>query len=415
MPTSDQYPLHRITDEHIEIETQPYALRLDEHILLLVDPRIDLTPEQRRNLNPSIDCLVYDPQTFDSEKGMGFKALRDGERVVLGRESDFGRFNFSNKISRRHVRLTRTGSEVLVEDLSSANGTFIGRAVVSRETETAQVKPENEFGYEPSSFAAQVHSIASERHPERNEDAAFVATEKPAAGVFDGVGSREGSGLASVIASESIQKSLNSLPTELPIGLAMLALKGVLQTAHREILNTDTGVDIATTATIAKFFKNVDGQPYAAVANVADSRAYLYRNGELSFITLDCGYEIFSAPEDVQKLQDTLARVVDLSKLEERELYAFMRRQNVNTALGTRENPQISATHVLLEPGDRLVLTTDGIHDNLTIDEMKACLTDMGPGNQTYLLVARAAIRSREGHVRSKADDMTAAVLTYEG
>jgi hypothetical protein len=39
----------------------------------------------------------------------------------------------------------------------------------------------------------------------------------------------------------------------------------------------------------------------------------------------------------------------------------------------------------------------------------------MGPGNQTYLLVARAAIRSREGHVRSKADDMTAAVLTYEG
>lgn len=415
MSFSAESPLERIDYQRIDIESQPHELSLGDHRLQIVDPRFDLSPAERSNLNPLVNCLVIDPQTFDPTAGIGFKALRDGERIVLGRDCDYGRFEFGDKVSRRHVRITREGDEVIVEDLRSMNGTFIGRTLLSRETQTTPGTGRKEIGFESDSILSEVYTIPSDLHPERNEDAYFIDKEKPAAGVFDGVGDRKGSALASAIAAKSVKRTLESQPTELPIGLSLLVLKGALQAAHSEILAADPTMKIATTATIVKFFKTDEGKPYASIANVADSRAYLYRNGVLSFITLDSGYEIFSAPEDVQRLQDTLAQVSDLSTLSDDELSAFGRRGDINTWLGSAENPQISASYVMLEPGDQIVMTTDGVHDNSTTSEMQQCLHDSSPGHQSYFLVAQAALRSRENDFRSKADDMSAVVVTYQG
>lgn len=66
----------------------------------------------------------------------------------------------------------------------------------------------------------------------------------------------------------------------------------------------------------------------------------------------------------------------------------------------------------MLRPGDKLILTSDGIHDNLTTDEMENCLR----GNeQTEIsrIVSSAEARSNSAHIRAKPDDMTAAILTF--
>lgn len=407
-------PLHRIDRQYVDTANQAYVLALDEHRLHLLDPQRDLPPEQSLKLNSDIKCLIVD-KTFDLDSEEGYKGLRDRETVVLGRHSDYGRFNFNQRVSGRHVRLTCSGTEVLVEDLNSTNGTFLGRAALGQLVETTLVRPKDEFAFEAGSVTAESYTRASARHPERNEDSSFYSIDKPAAGVFDGIGGQSGSALASKIAAESIQKELENQPAILPIGLSMLVMRGALQTAHTKIQNANPDMNIGTTATIAKLFKTENGRPYAAIASVADSRAYLYRNGKLSFVTLDSGYEISSAPDDVHKLQDTLAQVFDLSKLTDSEMEAFRRRNTIYTALGSAENPRISATCVDLEPGDVLLLTTDGVHDNLTTKEMEACIEDSDLKNCASLMVDRAFLRSSEGHLRSKPDDTTTVMLTYNG
>ena len=63
---------------------------------------------------------------------------RDGESVQLGLEEDSGGVDFGRlptcavalsddpEVSRSHARLTRSGMVWLLEDIGSANGTFVG-------------------------------------------------------------------------------------------------------------------------------------------------------------------------------------------------------------------------------------------------------------------------------------------------
>jgi protein phosphatase len=72
--------------------------------------------------------------------------------------------------------------------------------------------------------------------------------------------------------------------------------------------------------------------------------------------------------------------------------------------------PRIYAIDI--QKGDKLVLTSDGIHDNLRDDEI-AEIVGLSPDNKTAVeTLTRASLaRSQEEHPRAKADDMSAIVV----
>ncbi|HXE10039.1 MAG TPA: hypothetical protein VN554_01290, partial [Verrucomicrobiae bacterium] len=117
-------------------------------------------------------------------------------------------------------------------------------------------------------------------------------------------------------------------------------------------------------------------------------------------------------------IQETLAQAVDLSKLSPEDRAMFDQRQTINSWLGGdgRHRPSVSITDFALEPGDRVLMTSDGIHDNLTSAEIEEAIEGAATDVAVHDLIIEARDRSRDlGHDRSKPDDMTAVMLTYEG
>jgi protein phosphatase len=363
--------------------------------------------------------MVIDPSTYDGGvRDTGYKGLWDQEEVKLGRQHTYGRFEFSDFVSREHVSLRRDGDELLIRDLNSSNGTYrrltrteqAGR----RSRRSTRLNPLSPEVVRAELVDAAGQSIASERHPDRNEDALFVDKTGMAIGVFDGVGGAPGSEEASRIAAYEAARSLKAVGSRLPRRLGHLAMQEALAAGHEAILRSSGDRGIATTATIAKVFATESGSRYAVVASVGDSRAYLFRDNRLAHLTLDQAYRIpGQSDKDAKRMQITLSEATSLSRLSDEERRAFRNRNIITSMLGDSEDPVITINDFEVQAGDRLLVTSDGIHDNLTNNEIEAALRTTGGAAAAVNALVRAALsRSLDAHVRAKADDMTAALLS---
>ncbi len=411
--------LRRIEHETVSAADGPVGLYLHGTRLQIVESERDLGESW------NVDYLIVEPAALDGHGGVGFKGVGDGESVVLGRGHEYGRFRFPREVSRDHVRITRRGTDFEIEDLGSTNGTYLEtapprpRPVTAPETATdvatvadaaAEAAPETES----VGFRLAGETAAKETRPDDNEDAYFVDPDGAALGVFDGLGGHPGSGKASEIAARSVAAYFDSLPSgAMPRTLAREAVRESLQQAHEDIVREREG-NIATTGTVAKAFESETGTRYLVVGSVGDSRAYLFRDGGAEHITLDQAFMPGLSEERAKRMQETLAQVTDLSELNDQDRAAFYNRNVISGALGEAGRPPVVVLSDLeVHPGDRVLITSDGIHDNLTDAEVEEILRRCGdPDAAVRELVAAAQARSRdESHVRHKPDDMTAAVL----
>lgn len=133
---------------------------------------------------------------------------------------------------------------------------------------------------------------------------------------------------------------------------------------------TEFQLDLGTTATSAY----IAGRD-AVISHVGDSRAYLFREGQLELLTqdqtvaqlmLNAGHE----PEDVEKFHRVLANYF---------------------GTGMPGTPAVAIYHRKLQDEDRLLLCTDGLSKELTDDVIRAHLAaGMGPQEtcETLLLDA---------------------------
>jgi protein phosphatase len=256
-------------------------------------------------------------------------------------------------------------------------------------------------------------SISSEKHPERNEDVVLADREHGTFAVFDGVGGRAAGETAARLASAVIQEQLRGEPTPSAIETALLqANKAVFEKSKEE----PALKGMAATASVVKIKQTPEGERKAYIGNVGDSRIYLYRGRELRQLTLDDSLFLALArnPEESPKLQEALNRV---SSEEDARRMGFSDRRHyyrqtseITQALGS-ERVQIKprTATVDLQPGDRLLITSDGIHDNLTTAEMLGALS-ASPSAET--LMRAAQVRSRqEEHIRHKKDDISAVLI----
>ena len=79
-------------------------------------------PTIAKKLNPDIEYYLIDPGNDN-----GFKAIRNREEIVLGRDSP-GRFSLTEDVSRMHFKIKREKDKFIIQDLDSTNGTFIYHA-----------------------------------------------------------------------------------------------------------------------------------------------------------------------------------------------------------------------------------------------------------------------------------------------
>jgi len=177
-------------------------------------------------------------------------------------------------------------------------------------------------------------SIASDSHPERNEDNFIAEQRRGLVAVFDGVGGSTAGEIASQIAGYVIRRGW----------------KRIFQQQQPE-----------SPSTLLEHCESVD-------------------------------------------LRSTLLHLVQ-------EAHEYIRTQ----ALGDPQPLVVHIDQISIGPGDRILLCTDGIHDNLTDREIEEIVRRGARSTAARVLVEHAVQRSRQASsttMRAKPDDMSAVVVT---
>lgn len=411
--------------ETISVEDLPVFVRLGRTALntfVILNQVTDLTEAERsdktRCLNPTIETYIIDPKIYDFANRKGYKAFRNGETVTLGRSSqdELPRFDeLSDLVSRRHALISKSsdGESVTIEDLASTNGTYLAMSSIVRETDTEKWMPPTGgvSNKELLLFDAQESSFASERHPDTNEDKFIIDRKNNMYAVFDGVGGHDHGEIASEAAKNYISARAGDISTTEDLGAVDAHLRQLLAGANDRILKLSS--EAATTAVLAKVHE-INGELYASIAHVGDSRAYLLRDNHLleALTTDHTQFRYDRGTGEAALQQERLADTDSLDILSKDDIDAFKGRNVIGACLGRNSQVPADVNHFKIKRTDLIILTSDGIHDNLTTQEMQHVLTNAKRANYAELLANAARERSKQPHVRAKMDDMTAVVIS---
>jgi PPM family protein phosphatase len=306
------------------------------------------------------------------------------------------------------------------ESVSSMRSTMPGSAI-----------PENRLPFEIAGY-----SIPCERHPQQNEDSFLIDQHSGLVAVFDGVGGSAAGEIASQAAKRATLQGWKGALGQIHKGYKVrrfledcdtvdfcILLQHLIEHAD-ELIRTD-GVreagtdDLATTVAIAALCRHNGNNEFSMVyAHVGDSRVYLLRKDEpLNRLTIDDGLLGKLVENEMVNAEDAhrIDQAMHAEDLTDAELSYFRLRGGITQALGGPLPPEIHIDQISISIGDRILLCTDGIHDNLTDLEIEEILRKAPRNAAARLLVEHALLRSREERlvtIRAKPDDMTAIVIT---
>lgn len=190
-----------------------------------------------------------------------------------------------------------------------------------------------------------------------NEDA--VLTDMPDLfAIADGMGGYAAGEIASVETIKVLQEEKKNFA-----GLTGAALCRALQEAaskaneHLLSLVSKTPDYEGMGTTLVAVYLAADGMAYAL--NIGDSRLYLWRGGELKQITQDHSY---------------VAQLVSKGDITTEEARRHPQRNVILRAVGADEVLESDVFSFKVEPGDRLLLCSDGLSDMASDEEIAAVL-----------------------------------------
>ncbi len=230
---------------------------------------------------------------------------------------------------------------------------------------------------------------------ELNEDNLLLAEAEMAEGspyglylVADGMGGHQGGDIASQLIVDTVRQHFEHSPLsyETPFndwltGAVLAANESVI--AHQQDRTQEK--KMGSTLVVALV---TEGQ--AHIANVGDSRAYHVTTEGIEQISVD---------------HSLVERLVQMGQLTREEARTHSKKNVIYNTIGDKPNPEIGLYHLLLHPGDRLLLCSDGLSgmlpdaDILAIsrrqpDTVAACkalveaaLTAGGEDNITVVLI----------------------------
>jgi PPM family protein phosphatase len=172
----------------------------------------------------------------------------------------------------------------------------------------------------------------------RNDNQDSYLADEPVFAVADGVGGHLGGDVASATAIRVIQDATQD-------GVARDDLEDILRKVNSAIWEQARGAahlrGMGTTCTLALI---EDGS--AHLAHVGDSRAYLFRAGELSQVTED---------------HNLVGKMLSEGRLTREEAAHHPQRNIITRALGLDPNVDVDLLTLELREGDRLLICSDGL------------------------------------------------------
>ena len=247
-------------------------------------------------------------------------------------------------------------------------------------------------------------SEPSTAHPKENQDAFFVDEKNKVAGLFDGIGGLSHGAEASMSAAEFCKAAITQSSLEKTFETCHLFLK---EKGIKEF-----GKEIATVGVITQIYSN---QTPALVVwgNVGDCR--IYRLSSEGFSQESVDHSLVTQAMEQGWLNaakaDRINQATSLKGFNKIEKNLFQSRNMVTQALGIGVmKPKVGKLKAVV--GDQVVLTSDGVHGNLTNVQMEEVLR-VRPEDPAKKLVEEATRVAESNSLRAKPDDMSAVVVEF--
>jgi serine/threonine protein phosphatase PrpC len=211
--------------------------------------------------------------------------------------------------------------------------------------------------------------------------------------IADGMGGHQSGEVASSIAIRTIGSVVNSsligpLVSGDPVARDATTCGHLLQQAvleaNRRIteLARERHSDLGTTTVVALLIGN-----QLTVANVGDSRAYIWHDDTLQVLTRD---------------HSLVMQLVLAGQIKPEDIYTHPRRNEIYRALGDSRltEEEVDVYTQRLRPGDGLLLCSDGLWDFVRDPDIAATLASPGdPQSQTQVLVDQANTNGGEDNI----------------
>jgi protein phosphatase len=224
-----------------------------------------------------------------------------------------------------------------------------------------------------------------------NEDAFILEPDLGLFAVADGMGGRNAGEVASRLALESLvsfvrhshEESDFSWPYGIDAKLTYHAnrLRTAISLANRRVFRAAESHDDYTGmgSTLAALLFGTDS---VVVGHIGDSRAYLNRGGVLTQLTQDDTWAMAMLAEELGG---------DTAKLASHPM-----RHVLTNVLGTKENTEIHVAEHQVQPGDRLIICSDGLHGVLDGRDLQRVLASAdGEVDLTARQLVDAALERR--------------------
>lgn len=219
-----------------------------------------------------------------------------------------------------------------------------------------------------------------------NEDAYWVSP--PWFAVADGMGGHAAGEVASELAIESVRQILQS-STGAAEELIPAAVRHANATVWHRSRSEPALKGMGTTLTLLKLESG-----RCVIGHVGDSRCYLFRGKTLRQLTDD---------------HSVVAELVRTGTLSANEALEHPQRNLLTRALGVGPDVKPDILIEEVQPGDKLVLCTDGLTSMLSDDELCEIVSSSLPPDT---LASRLVHRANE---RGGSDNITVVIIQLEG
>ncbi len=190
--------------------------------------------------------------------------------------------------------------------------------------------------------------------------------------VADGMGGANAGEVASHMATEVVVREVRARAEGDPAEALREAIEAANDAIHHQAGNNADQRGMGTTCT-AVVVRGTD----VWVGHVGDSRAYLVRAGQLTRLTRD---------------HSLVAELVERGHLTEEDAKHDPRRNVVTRSVGATDAVQVDAEHVgeRLRSGDTLVVCSDGLHGQVTDEEIARFASEFEPEDACLRLIETA-------------------------